>query len=176
MFQSRIIIVVWILVIFLGMIMIFSPQGFLLTLIIGIGVVSVLNGLYNAFYLARLLDDKSFKNMILFRGTVSIIAGIAAILAPRFFAAAVWTVIMYCVAAELILSSIIMLLAIGKLKADEKPYRGYYYEAAVSLFLALVLFAVPAAVGLTLIRVAGILIVLTSIFALIWVIRNRKEL
>jgi uncharacterized membrane protein HdeD (DUF308 family) len=175
MARSQIMAVLWVLVIFLGMIMLFSPEDFVSTLVIGIGVVSIINGLFNVFYLGKMVDDKNFKNIILIRGGASLLAGIAAVVASQEFAKAVWAVIMYLVAGELILSSVLMLLAVGKLKADEKPYKGFYYEVAASFFLALVLLAIPTTVGLILVRIGGGLIVFIGICALVWVIRNRER-
>ncbi|MDL2229192.1 DUF308 domain-containing protein [Treponema sp. OttesenSCG-928-L16] len=158
----------------LGLVMLFVPNGFVSALLVGIGIAAVINGIVNLLSLRNLIDDASFRRAILIRGILNIIAGLAAIIIPLTVAGTVWTVIIYILAAELIVSAIIELYSVWKLRQAGISAGMFISEALISILIAAVLFAIPAAIGLTIIRILGVLIIIGGISGIVWGIRANQ--
>jgi uncharacterized membrane protein HdeD (DUF308 family) len=163
------------LLLLLGLVMLFAPLSFISALVACTGIIAVVNGIINLFSVRNLLDDAGFQRAFTLRAILNIVVGLAAVTVPVFFAGLVWTVIIYVLAAQLVLSAIIGLYGICKMHQAKLPYGTHLAEAIVSLLLAAVLFAIPASIGLILIRLMGVLIVIAGIGSIIWNLPGEKK-
>ncbi len=159
--------------ILLGLVMLIVPKGFVTAAVIAIGIAAIVNGILNFVSVRKLVDDAAFRTAITIRAVLSIIAGLVAVFLPIFFAGTIWTIVVYILAAELIVSAIIELYGIWKLRGAGLPYGVYLTEAIVSILLAAVLFAIPAAIGLTLIRIIGARVIIAGAGEIIWSVKTK---
>ncbi|AEE17573.1 DUF308 domain-containing protein [Treponema brennaborense] len=164
-----------ILTIVIGLLMLLSPNSWIAVMVIILGSAAILNGVFNLFYLRSIIDDPYYRNAIIIRGILSIIVGLLAIILPLAIAGFVWTVMTYTLAVYLLVSAGIEIYAALKMKAAGIPVKPYYSEIVVSVILAIVLFIIsPSTLGTTLIRICGVLLILTGIGVIFWEWKNRN--
>lgn len=165
-----------ILTIIVGLLMLFAPEAWTKVVVIFIGASAIVNGLFNLFYVRKIISDSSYKKAVIIRGLFSLLVGLIAIILPLALVATVWTVMLYVLACYLIISSIIEIFVSIKLKASGINVRPYYGEILLSIILAIVLFIIPAKLGILILRIIGAALVVMGIGVLFWEFKNRKKL
>lgn len=173
--MKRHFLIIGILLVLLGLVMLFAPKGFINALVVCVGIIAIVDGIINLISVRNLIDDTDFKKAFTLRAILNIIIGLAAVIVPVFFAGLVWTVIIYVLAAQLVISAGIEIYGVWKMNKAGISYSAYLFEAIVSILLAMVLFAIPAAIGLTLIRLIGILIIVAGIAIAAWGLQAEKR-
>ena len=99
---------------------------------------------------------------VIVRSVISIVIGILAVFLPLRFAEAMWTIMLYVLAAYLLASAFLELYMLAKLRDTNIERRRYMLEVIISLVGAIVLFIVPQQVGLVLVRILGVLLLAVS--------------
>lgn len=156
-----------------GLLMLFSPEAWTKVVVMLLGIAAIVNGLFNLLYVRRVYDDAYFRRSIVIRGLLSVVVGLVAVILPLALAAAVWTVMVYVLAAYLLVSALLELFATIRLRSSGVDTRPYYGEIVGSIILAVVLFVIPAQVGVLLVRIFGGLLVLSGVGLFVWQWRNR---
>ena len=151
-----------ILLAIIGLMMIIAPDQCIKVAVISLGLEAIINGAINVFKIRSLVSDPSFQLAILLRGIISIIIGVLAIVLPLRFAATMWTIMLYMLAFYLLAASVIELYAMTKLRASGIDRKEYAIEVVISFIAAIILFLIPRQIGLTLIRVLGIVLFIIS--------------
>ncbi|HPO02697.1 MAG TPA: DUF308 domain-containing protein, partial [Treponemataceae bacterium] len=77
-------------------------------------------------------------------------------------------IVSWILAGYLVLSAALQIYGIVKLREAGIPAPLFYYETGVSLVLALILFFMPGTIGITLIRIAGAMVLLGGLGTLGW--------
>lgn len=157
----------------IGLLMIFAPEACIRVTVIVLGIAAIVNGLYNAVYVRRLLDDEYFGRVALVRGIASIVVGAAAVALPLALAGAVWTVMLYLLGAYLLLAALAEIYLTAKIRQAGYGTAYYWGEIALSIILAAILFAMPASIGIMLVRVLGALLIVFGAGFVVWEWRNR---
>ncbi|MCM1321017.1 MAG: DUF308 domain-containing protein [Bacteroides sp.] len=157
--------------IILGLMMLFAPAAFIQVVVIVIGAASVVSGVLGFLTVRSLIDDVLFKRTIVVRSVLCILVGMLAVFLPLVLAGTVWTVMSYILAAELFVSAVLEIYGVIKLKSAGQTVKPYYAEILVSLIFSCILFASPAAVGITIIRFAGGLVLLAASVLTFWAVR-----
>lgn len=152
-----------ILLFLVGLVMIFSPEGWIKACVIIIGFSILLNGFYNIIKMRVLLLNPFFQKAILVRGILSILVGILAILLPLVLAKLVFSVLLYGLAIYLCIASVIQGYALYKIKDAGYSVSPYLYEIVFSIVLALVFVFIPTEVGKSIVRIFGIIVSLGAI-------------
>lgn len=156
-----------------GLLMLFSPEAWTKVVVILLGLAAIVNGLFNLFYVRRIFDDDYFQRSIIIRGLLSLVVGLVAVILPLVLAAAVWIAMVYMLAAYLLVSAALELYASLRLHASGVDTKPYYGEIVGSIILAVILFIIPAQVGIVLVRICGALLVLSGLGVIFWQWRNR---
>ena len=156
-----------------GLLMLFSPEAWTKVVVILLGLAAIVNGCFNLFYVRRIFDDNYFQRSIIIRGLLSLVVGLVAVILPLALAATIWTAMIYVLAAYLLVSATLDLYASLRLHASGVDTKPYYGEIVGSVILAVVLFVIPAQVGLALIRIFGALLVLSGLGVIFWQWRSR---
>lgn len=151
-----------------GLAMLLVPVGFVRAIVVSLGVAAFANGIYNLVTFRHFVDTSAFKRVITIRAILSLAIGLVAIVLPLILAETVWVIISYLVAFYLIISSILEIYGIFKLKQAGLTYTMYSYEAVVSIIIAIVLIVVPGSTGLLLIRLSGVLVLLGGLTSVGW--------
>lgn len=156
-----------------GLLMLFSPEAWTKVVVIVLGIAAIVNGLFNLIYVRRVYDDAYFRRSVIIRGLLSLVVGLVAVILPLALAAAIWTTMVYILAAYLLVSALLELFATIRLRSSGIDARPYYGEIVGSIILAVILFVIPAQVGVLLVRICGVLLVLSGVLILAWQWRNR---
>lgn len=162
-----------ILSVVVGLLMLFAPDAWTKVVVVILGAAAVVSGVFNLLHVRTIIADTGYRRAVIVRGAISILVGLIAIILPLALAATVWTVMLYVLAAYLLVSAGLEVYAAAKLKSRGINARPYYGEIAASVVLAVVLFLVPAQLGLVLIRICGVLLVLCGAAVIAWEARNR---
>ncbi len=150
-----------------GLIMVFAPQGFIGAVVISLGVAAFVSGLYTFTRFRTELDDPIFRRTLTIRAILGMVIGIIAIILPLALAGTVWVLTAYILAAHLIISAVLEIYAVTRMKESGLDTTGYLYEAIASIGIALILIVFPGSTGIFLVRVAGILVVLTGVASIL---------
>lgn len=151
-----------------GLIMLIAPHGFIGAVVISLGVAAFISGLYTFTRFRTEVDDPVFRRTLTVRAFLSMGVGVLAIILPLALAGTVWVITAYILAAHLIISSVLELYAVTRMKESGVETTGYLYEAIASLAIALVLLIVPGQTGIFLVRSAGVLVVLAGVACILY--------
>lgn len=159
---------------FLGLMMLFSPATFIKVIIIAAGCACVVSGILALTGARTLLADKVYSWCVTGRSILCIIVGSLAVILPLTIAKAAWTVMLYILASELLVSALIEVFTTLKLKEADIDCKFYWGEVIVSAAVSLVLFLMPAKIGFAIIRIIGACILIAAIALFIWEYRSNK--
>ncbi|MFI3256963.1 MAG: DUF308 domain-containing protein [Spirochaetales bacterium] len=165
-----------ILIFSIGLIMIISPETCVIVSVIILGIAGIVNGFYNIFSVRNLLTDAYFKRIIFIRGLSSILIGLLAILLPVFVAQAIWYILIYMLAIYLLISAVMEIMGVLQLKKAGLETNTFTIEIIGSILLAIILFIVPATIGLFVIRIIGAIAIALSISLFIWEWRSKPNM
>lgn len=163
-----------ILLLLVGLVMMFSPEGWIKVCVILLGLSILLNGIYNIAKLRLLLVNPFFNRAIIIRGALSILVGLLAILLPLLIAKLVFSALLYGIAVYLLISSLIEGYAIYKIKDAGYKTALYLYEIAFSVVLALVFIFIPTEVGKSIVRFLGFIVCLGAAGLLLFEWKNKS--
>lgn len=156
-----------------GLIMTITPSGCIKAVVIILGIEAVANGVYQLLYTRKLFPDAAFQYSVIIRGMLSIVVGLLAFFLPLRFAEIIWTVMLYVLAVYLLVGSALLLFSCGKLQNTNVDRRQFITEAVISIILALIMLLIPVHVGTTLVRIAGIVLILTGAAFIVLYIKNK---
>lgn len=156
-----------------GLMMIVDPGKCIKIAVILLGLEAIVNGVFSLIKVRQLVSDKDFQLAVLLRGIISIIIGVLAVVLPLRFAATMWTAMLYMLAAYLIVAVVLELYAVAKLRDTGIERKRYIIEAIVSVICAVILFIIPQQIGVTVIRILGVVVLLVSVVFLLYEWRNR---
>lgn len=156
-----------------GLIMTITPSGCIKAVVIILGIEAVANGVYQLLYTRKLFPDAAFQYSVIIRGMLSIGVGLLAFFLPLRFAEIIWTVMLYVLAVYLLVGSALLLFSCGKLQNTNVDRRQFITEAVISIILALIMLLIPVHVGTTLVRIAGIVLILTGAAFIVLYIKNK---
>ena len=155
----------------LGLVLLCVPQQFVVVLVVALGIFLILSGSFILFKLLSLSDDTFYKVNIYVRGGLSIILGALCIFLPIKMGEAIWTTLCIVLGIFALLASVSEILTIIKLKEQNIPVKLYITEMVGMIITAIVLFLLPK-FGNILLRIAGGVILVTSIILAINVKKN----
>lgn len=138
--------------------MLLIPAGFIRAVVVSLGVAAIVNGVYNLMKFRNLVDNPLFRRVITIRAITSIAVGLLAVTLPLVLAGTLWFLVSYLLAFYLLAATALELYGIVKMREAGLPVTVYIYEAAVSVFIAMVLLFIPGTTGLLLVRICGALI------------------
>ncbi|MEM7800032.1 MAG: DUF308 domain-containing protein [Chloroflexota bacterium] len=160
-------IITGILAVALGAYMILQRENFIQLLVMGFGVYVFLTGLFAIIAAFRISDDRRRRRTILIRGLLNMIVGGVAVSLPFLFAQVTWTIMLYLVAVQLVIASVLEFLVAFRLRQAKLPMGPALFGGFISLAFAILLFSAPEFIGLTLIWVVGA-VILTFGLMTIW--------
>lgn len=157
----------------IGIMMIVAPSECIKIAVIVLGITAIINGVVILFSKRNIIEEKVFKLTMAIRGVVSIAVGLLAVLLPLIFAGILWTVMVYAIGAYLLISASAEIYEAQKLKEYGKKTKAIRTEVIVSILLAIIFFCMPAKIGVTLIRIGGILLLIAAALCVIIEWKNR---
>lgn len=159
---------------FLGLMMLFSPDTFIKVIVIAAGSACVVSGILALTGARTIIDDPVYSWCVTGRAALSILAGALAVILPLAIARTAWTVMLYILAIELLVSAIVETYTTLKLRQADVDCKLYWGEVIVSVAISFVLFLMPAKIGSALIRIVGACILVAAIVLFILEYRSNK--
>jgi uncharacterized membrane protein HdeD (DUF308 family) len=102
------------------------------------------------------------------------VIGLVAIIVPLSAATISWTVLLYIIGAQLLFSALISFLDALLMRKDERSLSPLYTEGVFSLIMAILLFVFPQQIGNLLLKLFGLLFIVSGIGMILWSLRIRK--
>ena len=163
------------LIVILGIFILVRQDLFRQILIIALGVVAIVTGISSLATMNRYSFGKFNHTTTLVKGVLGVIIGVLAVIMPLATGEKVWIVLLYVLAAQLLISSLVMLTDSIAVRAAGFPASPLVTEGLVSLVLAVVLFVFPRGVADLLITIFGITIIVVGLTVglLAWFMRKR---
>lgn len=125
-----------------GLIALINPNFFIGAFVVILGVEAVANGIYGFMYLRRLAVTSDFQYPIIIRSMISLIVGFLAVFLPLKFGKAIeniWEIMNTVVALHLFITSGLLLFAAGTLRDAKVNRMQFYFEALLSIAVAVFL-------------------------------------
>lgn len=165
--------VVGALIVALGIFIMFQQDSFLRVFVVLLGLFITISSALQLVSLASYRLNPFFHRTTLVRTIISIIIGLVAIVVPMTVATVSWTVMLYVIAAVLGLSAVITLID------AMVTVRGGHFRPALlgdglfSLAVSILLFAFPEQIGTILLKVVGLLIIVSGLGLVVVASRGR---
>ncbi len=150
------------LLILLGLVMLIAPSRFIGFFWVLIGIAVILEAFITLFSVRPEIADPRARKMLLIRSILGIAVGLVAVFLPLFIAGTVWTVMLYILGIEMIVSAVMEFFVVRDLRALGLPVRDYVIEALLLIALAVILFIFPLQIGIVFIRIAGVAVVIAG--------------
>ncbi|NCC65032.1 MAG: hypothetical protein EOM15_10305 [Spirochaetia bacterium] len=157
-----------------GIFLMFQQASFVRFFISLLGVFLVFSGISSLFALKKYQLGSRSKMATLIQAFLSILVGLVAVLVPLFTAAVSWTILLYVIAVELLLSACISFLDAMLLKKSSIVVSGLLTEGVLSLFVAVLLLVFPKAIGTLLLKLFGVILIATGLGMFLWSLRIRQ--
>ena len=148
------------LMIILGLVMLIAPTPFIQVFWVVIGIAVVLEGFVTLFSVRTEVADPRVRGMLLIRSLLGIVVGLVAVFLPMLVAKVSWTVMLYILAIEMIVSAVMEFFVAHDLRALDLPARDYIIEAILLIVLAVILFMFPKEIGMIVVRIAGVAVII----------------
>ena len=148
------------LMIILGLVMLIAPEPFIQVFRVVIGIAVVLEGFVTLFSVRTEVADPRVRGMLLIRSLLGIVVGLVAVFLPMLVAKVSWTVMLYILAIEMIVSAVMEFFVAHDLCALDLPARDYIIEAILLIVLAVILFMFPKEIGMIVVRIAGVAVII----------------
>lgn len=156
-------VLVALVLIILGGFILAKKEVFEQVFVIALGVVAIITGINSLSTMNKYSFGRFNRGSTLVKGIISIIIGVLAVVLPLAVGGTVWRIILYVLAAQLLLSAIVMLIDAFAVRAVGFSPTPLIVEGLVSLALAAFLFLFPRSVADLLITILGIIVIVVGV-------------
>jgi uncharacterized membrane protein HdeD (DUF308 family) len=158
----------------LGLYMLFQGESFVEVLVTVLGVSMVLSGIYAIFSMRSYTWGKKSKALYLGKTLGSILIGALAVILPFTVANISWNILIYILAAQLVISAFVSLVNAIILRKGEISVSPILGEALFSLVFAILLFAFPRQIGSLILKVIGFVMLASGLGIVVWSTKIKK--
>ncbi len=164
-----------ILIVLVGIFILVRQDLFKQILVIALGILAVITGIISLATMRRYNFGKFNHGSTLLKGVLGIVIGMLAIIMPLATGEAAWTIILYVLAAQLVLSAIVLFIDSFAVKSANFPAAPLVSEGIVSLVFAAILFLFPRDVANLLVTILGITVLIVGVTLALLAITFRKR-
>ena len=158
----------------IGLILLLDPETSIKAVVVFTGAFSVVKGIYDLI-LSRSLNAKSqVRRAVLIQSIIGILTGLFAIILPLAIFNTIQTIVrimLYILAVYLVLSAFICFYMTFKMNSDggnKAITKSFISEGLTCMAAAVILFLLPQNFGVVVVRVLGIIVILTGICMLLY--------
>ena len=166
-----------IIAIIVGLLLLIIPKYCIYGIVVILGIFSISNGVYTMVKTRNIISDPDFYIVLTIQGIFSIVIGFLAVLLPAIFAktaVAIWTVMVYLLAAYFLITAAMELYATVQLKKFDIETKPYISEILFSLITGVVLiFIPPKTFGEVIVRIIGAVVIAISVILIIIMFKNK---
>ncbi len=164
-------------VIALGIFILVREDMFKQVFVMALGLVAIVTGITSLATMNRYSFGKYNHGTTLVKGVLGLIIGVLALIMPLATGEAVWTVIIYLLAAQMLIAAIVMLTDAVAVRSAGFPAAPLVTEGIISLVLAVILFIFPRDVADLIVTILGITVIVVGVTLglLAILFRNRVD-
>ncbi|MGE4453167.1 MAG: HdeD family acid-resistance protein [Sphaerochaeta sp.] len=162
------------LLVMVGIFLMFQQESFIKIFISLLGVFLAGAGISNLFVLNGYSLGRRSRIATILKALLSIGVGLFAVFAPFTMASISWTVLLYIIGAQLLFSACISFMDAILLRKSEGSLSTLYSEGVFSLVVAVLLFVFPQQIGSMLLKLFGVLFIVSGSSMILWALRIRK--
>lgn len=168
-----------VLLVAVGLLVLLNPETCIKVLIILLGAFSVVKGIYDLAKMRSVSDDDVYKRVLVVESLVSILIGIAALVAPFALFNTVQEIVrimLYVLAAYLILEAFACFFLAIKLRGldvEKGVAKSFVHQGLCSLLIAVILFLLPQNFGIIIVRAMGCIFIIAAVITLLYTWHNR---
>ncbi|MCY1151111.1 MAG: DUF308 domain-containing protein [Sphaerochaetaceae bacterium] len=163
-----------IIVAILGIFLLFQGLEIISFVVLLYGLYSIYIGVKGLLLASKLQEQRRTKNINSFSSIFSIIIGIIIIVYPYFTSTLAVTVVIYLLAAQLLISGLGNILSSFGLKNTSFYSSSMLASGLVNLVIAAVFFIFPSQVAQFFLKVIGIICIFYGIGLFLWSLRLKK--
>ena len=156
-------LLVAIAVVLLGIFILIRQDLFKQVFIIALGLVAIITGITSLATMNRYSFGKFIHGSTVVKGVLGIIVGVLAVIMPIATGEAVWTVIIYILAAQMLIAAIVMLMDSFAVRSAGFPAAPLVVEGIVSLIFAIILFLFPRDIANLLVTILGVIVIVVGL-------------
>ncbi len=168
-------VLIAIVLIILGIFILVRREVFEQVFFIALGIVAIITGINSLATMNKYSFGRFNRSTTLVKGIVSIIIGVLAVVLPLAVGGAVWHIIIYVLAAQLLLSAIVLLIDAFAVRSVGFSPAPLVVESLASLVLAAVLFLSPRSIADLLITILGIVVIVVGLTLGLLALYSRKK-
>ncbi|HLW22664.1 MAG TPA: DUF308 domain-containing protein [Sphaerochaetaceae bacterium] len=147
----------------LGIFIMVREDMFKQIFVMALGLVAIVTGITSLATMNRYSFGKFNQGTTLVKGVLGLIIGVLAVIMPLATGEAVWTIIIYLLAAQMLIAAIVMLTDSIAVRSAGFPAAPLVTEGLISLVLAVILFVFPRDVANLLVTILGITIIVVGV-------------
>jgi len=170
-------LIIGLIIVVAGVFILVKRDSFLRVFVMVLGVLAITNGASSLLSMNRYSFGRYNRNATLVKGILSLVIGVLAVVLPIFTLETTWRIFMYVLAAQMLISAVITLIAAIAVRSKGMAASQMVGEGVVSLFFAVFLFLFPRSIGNLLVTIFGIIVIAVG-FAFIviaFIMHNKKD-
>jgi uncharacterized membrane protein HdeD (DUF308 family) len=168
-------IILALILVVLGIFIMIRQDLFKQIFVIALGLFLIVTGIKSLATMGRYSFSKFNSRTNLIKGILGLVVGVFAVVMPIATGLTLWKIILFVVAVELVIAAIVLIFDSFIIAKMEFPIAPLVIEAALSLVLAVVLFAFPEGVADLAITILALIIIIAGIVTAIvaYLMRNK---
>lgn len=170
-------LIIGLIIVAAGVFILVKRDSFLRVFVMVLGVLAITNGASSLLSMNRYSFGRYNRNATLVKGILSLVIGVLAVVLPIFTLETTWRIFMYVLAAQMLISAAITLIAAIAVRSKGMAASQMVGEGVVSLFFAVFLFLFPRSIGNLLVTIFGIIVIAVGLafIAIAFIMRNKKD-
>lgn len=170
-------LIIGLIIVVAGVFILVKRDSFLRVFVMVLGVLAITNGASSLLSMNRYSFGRYNRNATLVKGILSLVIGVLAVVLPIFTLETTWRIFMYVLAAQMLISAAITLIAAIAVRSKGMAASQMVGEGVVSLFFAVFLFLFPRSIGNLLVTIFGIIVIAVGLafIAIAFIMRNKKD-
>ena len=157
----------------IGAFIFFQTKGFTMFLAIAIGVYAVVNGVIILSTALRARFSDNMKRTMIIRGAISLGVGLLAILLPILIVNIAWTISLYLLGIQLVISAVLQIYLSIEMRRISLPIMSTVIEIIISLLLAFLVFTMPQEIGRSIVKVSGSIVFVYGLILVVYSLRTH---
>lgn len=163
--KARLVInlIVAVLIIILGIFILIRKDLFKEIFMVAIGLVVLVASIRSLITMMKFPLGKMSRNFTLAKGILGLIIAVLAIVMPIATGETVWLILLYSLAIQLLLASIVLIIDSFVLHRVGFPILPLISEALISLAVAIALFVFPKSIADLLVNILGVVVIIVGL-------------
>lgn len=160
----------------LGLLVLIFPTFWFKVVVILLGLSAIAYGIYCLKFTRPIFKNSAYEVSILVKSIISMIVGVSAVIFPLAIGNTVWTIMIWILIGDLIVSAVLGFYAAALLKDSGVNRKKYFIENLGLLAVAIFLIVLsPKSLANAIFRIVGIVAIVAGVIIILIEILSRKN-